>query len=83
MEETIDFNNEPVHYCSQCLYLGNPKEVEFAGTTVEYCPYCGSTDFEDSHIEEWENKFETKYKQGKYLNIKKPWRKIMEEMNRR
>lgn len=78
MEEQINFNDEPVHYCSQCLYLGNPKVMELPTATIEYCPHCGSTTFEDSHIEEWEKKFEEKYKQGKFLNIKKSWRKIME-----
>lgn len=78
-----EYNNEPVHYCKHCLYLGNPKEVDLAGTNVEYCPYCGSTDFEDSHISEWEQKFEAKYKQGKFLNLKKTWRTIMEDLNKK
>ena len=42
-EKKIDYNEEPVHYCHDCLYLGNPKVVEEFG--IEYCPYCGSTDF--------------------------------------
>lgn len=79
--EAIDYNAIPVHYCKHCLYLGNPSETTLLNTKVEFCPYCGSTDFEDSHIEEWEKKFEEKYKQGKFLNIKKSWRKIMEEKN--
>ena len=79
-EQKIDYNEEPVHYCHDCLYLGNPKVVEEFG--IEYCPYCGSTDFYDSSIFEWERKFELKYKQGKFLNLKKTWKKITEEMNR-
>lgn len=78
MEEEINFNDIPVHYCTHCLYLGNPKIIELLTEDVEYCPHCGSTDFEDSHIEVWKKKFEDKYKQGKFLNIKKSWRKIME-----
>jgi hypothetical protein len=80
-EKIIDYNEEPVHYCKECLYLGNPKytETELEGHQLEYCPYCGSTEFEDSHIIEWENKFEEKYKKGKYLKIRnKTWKKIME-----
>lgn len=77
--EVIDYNNIPVHYCKHCLYLGNPNETTLLNTVIEFCPHCGSTDFEDSHIEEWEKKFEETYKQGKFLNIKKSWRKIMED----
>ena len=77
-----EYNNEPVHYCQHCLYLGNPREVDLAGLNIEYCPYCGSTDFEDTHIEVWEEKFENKYKQGKFLNLKKSWRKIMEDLDK-
>jgi hypothetical protein len=78
--EEIDYNEEPVHYCSHCLYLGNPSIAPFNynNKPLEFCPYCGSTDFNDSHIFDWEKKFEEKY--GiKYLKIKnKTWRKIME-----
>jgi hypothetical protein len=80
-QEKINYNEEPVHYCHDCLYLGNPKVVE--EFNIEYCPYCGSTDFYDSSIEEWERKFELKYKQGKFLNINKTWKTITEELNRR
>ena len=77
--ETVDYNEEPVHYCSNCLYLGNPKITQMPGSQdLEYCPHCGSTQYTDSSIFEWESKFEAKYKQGKFLNIKKSWEKIME-----
>ena len=79
MEQDTNYNDEPVHFCKHCLYLGNPNVTELGFETIEYCPYCGSTDFEDDHINEWESKFEEKYKQGKFLNIKKSWRKIMED----
>lgn len=73
-----DYNEESVHYCSQCLYLGNPRIEYMQDTKIEYCPYCGSTKFNDDDIYEWENKFEKKYKQGKFIKIKKSWREIME-----
>ena len=73
-----EYNDEPVVYCKHCLYLGNPSEI--AGIT--FCPYCGSTDFEESHIDVWDKKFQEKYKQGKFINIKKErgkdlWKKIL------
>lgn len=78
-DQIIDYNEEPVHYCSNCLYLGNPLIVGTKDNQmIEFCPKCGGTHFSDSHIEEWENKFESKYKQGRYLKLKKSWEKIME-----
>jgi len=79
MEQEINYNEEPVHYCKYCLSLDNPVVIE--GTDIEYCKYCGSTDFEDSSIEEWEKQFEEKYKQGKFLKINAKWKTIMQSMN--
>ena len=73
----IDYNSEPVHYCKHCLSLDNPSIVG----DIEYCKYCGSTDFEEDTIENWEHKFEEKYKQGKFLKINKKWKTIMQSMN--
>ena len=84
-EKTIKMNNDseynkiPVVYCSGCLYLGNPKTRFLFDTNINYCPYCGSTDFIKGTIEEWETKFENKYKQGNFLKLKKSWKQIMEE----
>ena len=75
--QTSNYNDEPVHYCKYCLSLDNPEMLD--GT--EYCKYCGSTEFEDSHIEEWEKQFEQKYKQGKFLKLNKKWKTIMQSTN--
>jgi hypothetical protein len=80
MEQEINYNEEPVHYCKYCLSLDNPVVLE--GTDLEYCKYCGSTDFEESSIEDWEKQFEEKYKQGKYLKINAKWKTIMQSMNK-
>lgn len=80
MEQEINYNDEPVHYCKYCLSLDNPIILE--GTEIEYCKYCGSTDFEESSIEDWEKQFEEKYKQGKYLKINAKWKTIMQSVNR-
>lgn len=78
MSKQINYNDEPVFYCKHCLSLANPKTLD-DGT--EYCEYCGSTEFEQSHIDEWENKFELKYRQGKFLKINKKWKTIMQSTN--
>ena len=75
--QTSNYNDEPVHYCKYCLSLDNPEMLD--GT--EYCKYCGSTEFEDSYIEEWEKQFEQKYKQGKFLKLNKKWKTIMQSTN--
>lgn len=73
-----DYDKIPVKYCTGCLYIGNTKTVLVDGEKVDYCPYCGGTSFKEININEWEKKFEEFYKQGKYLNIKKSWKRIME-----
>ena len=77
MKSQSNYNDEPVHYCKYCLSLDNPEMLD--GT--EYCKYCGSTEFEDSYIEEWEKQFEQKYKQGKFLKLNKKWKTIMQSTN--
>lgn len=71
------FDDEPVHYCKYCLSLDNPAMLE----GIEYCKYCGSTEFEESSIDDWEIKFEEKYKQGNFLKINKKWKTIMQSVN--
>ena len=73
-----NYNDEPVHYCKHCLSLSNPIVLD-DGT--EYCEFCGSTEFVDSHIDEWEKQFEQKYKQGKFLKLNKKWKTIMQSTN--
>ena len=75
--KTKTFDDEPVFYCKHCLSLDNPEVV--AG--IEYCKYCGSTEFESDTIYKWENKFEEKYKQGNYLKLNKKWKTIMQSAN--
>ena len=51
-----DYNNEPVFYCTECLSL---RVRTIDGT--DYCDKCGSTDIQECHIEEWEQKYIKKY----------------------
>lgn len=62
-----DYNDVPVHYCSQCLSL---KIINIPGSKDEcYCDICGNTEVKQAHIEEWEEMYKNKY-DYKYLNLK-------------
>ena len=74
-----DYDDIPVKFCKHCLFLGNTRKTKFLDSIIEYCPQCGSTEFDESLIDEWNILFEKKYKQGNFLKLNKPWRKIMEE----
>lgn len=54
-------NDEPVVYCKHCLSLSIRV---FGG--IDYCDKCGSTEMEESSIEDWDQLYQKKYNQ-KYL----------------
>ena len=62
-----EYNSEPVHYCSRCLSLKIMSVIGVEG--LDYCDDCGSTQIQQSSIEDWEKKYEGKYG-FKYLNNK-------------
>lgn len=51
-----EYNEEPVIYCKDCLSL---RIMEIGGTAL--CDDCGSTEFEEANIRDWEKLFESKY----------------------
>lgn len=54
-----EFNQEPIYYCKQCLSL---KIMRVAGMDdVAYCDECGSTDIEETSIEEWRKLYRERY----------------------
>lgn len=80
-----EYDLEPVVYCRHCLWIGPTVEVSWFNGKLDACPCCGGTDFDRTFIEQWEDKFQKKYKQGRYLNIKygnkkgvELWKTIME-----
>ena len=77
------YDEEPVIYCEECLSLENPEIQEIDGIKIEVCKYCGCSRFSKTDIFDWENKFEEKYKQGKFLNIQKKWKEIIKTKSRR
>ena len=62
---TVDYNQEPVYYCTNCLSL---RIMGLGG--YDFCDHCGSTDIDLAHIKYWEKAYEEKYGK-KYLNLKK------------
>lgn len=58
-ESPDEYNNEPVYYCKHCLSL---KIIGVAGMDdAEYCDECGSTNIEQTSIEEWEKLYKEKH----------------------
>ena len=55
----IEYNNEPVFYCKDCLSL-KIRDVEHIDDS-EYCDECGSTDIGTASIEEWDAMYVAKY----------------------
>lgn len=62
--DKVDYNEEPVVYCSNCLSL-KIRDVD----GVEYCDECGCTDTSEANIKDWENLYEQRYG-NKFLNKK-------------
>lgn len=54
-----EYNNIPVHYCTQCLSL-KVKCVPYL-EDVEYCDECNSTNIRVTHIHNWEEIYKKKY----------------------
>lgn len=57
MEETINYNDEPVHYCANCLSLRVIADDDIG----DYCMDCGCAEIEQASIEDWEKKYYIKY----------------------
>jgi hypothetical protein len=53
-----DYENEPVHYCANCLSL-NVKELP--GVMLDICGECGNTDINIADMEEWTQKYTAEY----------------------
>jgi len=52
------YDDEPVKYCARCYSLKIKYEEALDS---EYCDECGSTDIQESSVEEWENRYERRY----------------------
>lgn len=51
-----DYNDEPVHYCKQCLSL----KIKIVGG-FDFCDDCGSTDITTDHIDNWDKLYQERY----------------------
>jgi len=54
-----EYNNVPVFYCKNCLSL-RIRDVESIEDS-EYCDGCGSTDIEQTSIEQWDAMYIERY----------------------
>lgn len=61
-----DYNNEPVHYCKNCLSLCI-KTID----NTDYCEKCGSTTIDSTQIEDWEKAYVLKYGEEFLIKNKK------------
>lgn len=59
MDNSKDYNDEPVFYCKSCLSL-KIKTVA-SNLDLDYCEECGCTDIGEAHIEEWRNLYKARY----------------------
>ena len=59
MEDSKNYNDEPVFYCKGCLSL-RIKTIG-SGLDLDYCDKCGCTDIEHAHIDEWQGLFRKRY----------------------
>lgn len=62
-----EYNDLPMTICKHCYWPGEPEKAELGDIVVSFCPCCGSTDFVEVHVDEFNNQFEKTYKQGPYL----------------
>jgi ribosomal protein L37AE/L43A len=64
-KSNIDYNAEPVHYCTHCLSL---KVMRMAGMDeLCFCDKCGSTDIDTANIKAWELMYQARYNTNKKL----------------
>lgn len=59
LKEEVNYNDEPVFYCERCMSL----RIRFVNglSNSEYCDNCGSTEINQSNIEDWRQQFKDKY----------------------
>lgn len=53
-----EYENEPVHYCVNCLSL-NIKELP--GVKLDICGECGNTDIQTTDIDNWTKLYADEY----------------------
>lgn len=53
------YNDEPVFYCKDCLSLRIRTVAE--GSDLDFCDKCGSTNIEQTNIEEWQKMHKARY----------------------
>lgn len=57
--EKNSYNDEPVHYCANCLSL--KISTVLVDDDLDYCEECGATDIKQTSIEDWEQLYKERY----------------------
>ena len=55
----MDYNDEPVHYCKDCMNIAI-KTLE--NSEIDYCTFCGSSNIGITDIENWKELYREMYK---------------------
>lgn len=58
-DQVSDYNNIPVLYCKHCLSI-RVRDIPMMENS-DFCDKCGSTDIEETSIENWEELYKRRY----------------------
>lgn len=58
-DQVSDYNNIPVLYCKHCLSI-RVRNIPMMENS-DFCDKCGSTDIEETSIENWEELYKSRY----------------------
>lgn len=58
-DQISDYNNIPVLYCKHCLSI-RVRDIPMMENS-DFCDKCGSTDIEETSIENWEELYKSRY----------------------
>lgn len=58
-DQVSDYNNIPVLYCKHCLSI-RVRDIPMMENS-DFCDKCGSTDIEETSIENWEELYKSRY----------------------
>lgn len=61
-----DYNDEPIHFCKDCLSI----KIRFTREDIDYCDTCGSVDIGTIHVFDWIHFYIKKYEKP-FLNLNK------------
>ena len=79
MDSDINYNELPITYCRDCLWIGRVESVMVNGVHKEFCPHCGCTSFKSISADKWDELFRFKYKRPSFYKCKESWSEIIND----